>query len=84
MQMQETDMSDTYPWTYRELTNVLKARYSDFVEGQEYHTRRKALLSDTRYCWVRKLNPKNPRSAEQCFYSQRILREFDKHYRRKS
>ena len=84
MQMQETDMSDTYPWTYRELTNVLKKRYSDFVEGQEYHTRRKALLSDTRYCWVRKLNPKNPRSAEQCFYSQRILREFDKHYRRKS
>ncbi len=66
--------------TYRELTDSMKRRYSNFVENKEYHRLRKKLEQEKKHAIVRLLNPSNPKSSSQRFYNANILQEFDKHY----
>lgn len=79
----EEQVTDRYPWDYKELTTRCKERYADFRANQKYHELRKDLENDKRYCYVRLLDPKNINSSKKMFYNPIILEEFDKHYTRK-
>ena len=83
-QLKEEDISNRYPWTYHELTERLKSRYSNFSANQRYHDIRKSLFDNVEYCWLRKLDQRNPKSLEKRFFSPKILTEFDRHYTKKS
>ncbi len=72
-----------YPLTYRALSDELRARYSDFLENQDYHDIRHVLEKEPKYCLVRLLNPLKTESSRQRFYNPNIFQEFDKHYRRR-
>lgn len=72
-----------YPWTYQELSDRLRKRYSDFKMNQRYHRIRRSLEDDDRYCRVRFLDPANPNSLKKKFYNPNILQEFDRYYTRK-
>jgi Protein of unknown function (DUF3644) len=76
----EEDVLKNYPWTYRELSEAMKRRYSDFVVNKKFHVARKPLERIRKYAIVRLLNPGNPRSPKQMFYNANILQEFDRHY----
>lgn len=78
--VREEDILKNYPLTYRALTDAMKRRYSDFLENEEYHRRRKKLEQEKKYAVVRLLNPSNPKSSSQRFYNANILQEFDKRY----
>jgi len=80
VQLTEQQIRDRYPWDYARLTEECKNRYDGFKVDKKYHTIRKGLLDDKRYCYVRKLDPGNPKSAKKVFFSMNILQEFDKHY----
>jgi len=60
----EEDARKAYPWTYESLRQQL----------------RKPLETDVRYCYLRQLDAKNPKSAKQLFYNPNILGIFDQHY----
>lgn len=64
------------------LSQRLRKRYVDFKENRKYHTIRKALEVDERFCKKRLLDPGNPKSAVKKFYNSNIIKEFDKHYTR--
>lgn len=81
--LSDDQLLEKYKYTYRELTEISKSRYSDFVENQDYHNVRKQLAKDQRYGFVRMLDPKNPKSPKTERYSEAILGELDKHYTRK-
>jgi hypothetical protein len=81
--LREEDVLKNYPLTYRDLTATLKTRYEDFRENTDYHRIRRPLEKDSKLVNVRVLHPANPTSSRQRFYSPNILREFDKHYRRR-
>jgi len=72
-----------YRYTYRELTNVCKARYMDFVENKAYHDLRKGLAKDQRYGYVRLLDPSNVKGVKKEMYSEAILTELDRYYTKK-
>lgn len=78
--MKEEDVLKNYPYDYRELSNRLDERYTDFKQNQKYHQIRKELEEESKYCKKRHLNPGNPRSGTKKFYNPNILQEFDKHY----
>ena len=80
--VREEDVLKAYPMTYRELTDKLRTRYSNFIENATYHRLRRDFESDKRYCIARFLDPGNPRSTKKRFYNANILQEFDKHYHR--
>lgn len=69
-----------YPWTYNQLTAKLRKRYSDFKVTNKYHVARRALMADAKYCMSRFLDPDNPKSARQDFFSPHVFEEFDKRY----
>jgi hypothetical protein len=81
--IREEDVLSNYPYTYNELTDAMKDRYSDFIQGPEYHTLRRKLEKENKFCIQRVLNPKNPRSSRQKFYNANIFQAFDKHYKKK-
>ena len=81
--LDDTQLLAKYKYTYRELTNVCKKRYQNFIENKEYHVLRKSLTKDQRYCYVRLLDPTNAKGVKKEMYSEAILSEFDKHYKRK-
>lgn len=80
VQLTEEHLKDKYPLNYNALTKACSARYRDFVQNQKYHDLRKPLKSDKRYCHVKKLDPDNPKSVKQEWYSQAVFNVLDKHY----
>jgi hypothetical protein len=78
--LKEEDFKGRYPWTYNALTAILRKRYTDFKVTGKYHRIRKALMEEARYCMSRFLDPDNPKSAKQDFFSPHVCDEFDKHY----
>lgn len=82
--VREEDFLKNYPLTYRDLTDALKRRYSNFVENTDYHKLRQQFQQQRKYSIERLLNPHNPRSSRQRFFNSNIIQEFDKHYKRKT
>lgn len=80
VQLTEEHLKDKYPFNYATLTAACTARYSDFVQNQKYHDLRNPLKADKRYCHVKKLDPDNPKSVKQEWYSQAVFNVLDKHY----
>jgi hypothetical protein len=78
--VREEDVLKNYPLTYRKLTDMIKRRYSDFLENGHYHKVRRTYEKEKKYCIERLLDPSNPRSARQRFFNPNVLQEFDKHY----
>lgn len=78
----ERDWRDIYRYTYQQLTDIVRDRYVDFKVNRTYHRLRRALESDRRYCETRHLDPRNPRSSKQQYYSEATIDELDKHYTR--
>jgi len=81
--VREEDILKNYPPTYRDLTDALKARYSDFMENDDYHNLRKKLQREKKFCFERAINPTKPKGQVQRFYNNNIIPEFDKHYTRR-
>ena len=64
----DTEIRDRYPFDYATLTEKCKKRYSDFVINAQYHKNRKQYENDTKYAYIRYLDPKNPTGGEErCF-----------------
>lgn len=81
--VQEEDVLKNYPYDYGKLTAALRKRYSNFVENQSYHNRRKPLMKNKKYCKTRLLDPTNTKSIKKDWYSSEIFKEFDKFYEKK-
>lgn len=80
VQLTEEQVKDKYPLNYASLTKECSERYTDFIQNQRYHSLRKPLKADKRYCHVKKLDPDNPKSVKQEWYSRSIFNFLDKHY----
>jgi hypothetical protein len=81
--LKEEDIREKFPWDYGILIKRLQDRYSDFKIAKMFHDIRKMLGQNPKLCNTRYLDPGNLNSAKKKFYSPNIIREFDKHYRRK-
>lgn len=80
VQMTEEQLRDKYPLTYATLTAECAKRYTDFMQNKKYHDLRKPLKSDKRYCHVKKLDPENPKTVKQEFFSRAVFNVLDAHY----
>lgn len=79
----EEDFRKIYKWTYAQLIEQLKKRYTDFKMNDKFSGIKRPLMPNPKYVRARYLDPDNPRSGKKEFYSPTILSEFDKHYTRK-
>lgn len=82
MRLEEENLLKEFSLDYAKLTSRLRARYSDFKLGKKYQKIKQDLMKKG-FSITRKLNPSNPKSAQQSFYTPRIIKEFDKFYTKK-
>jgi hypothetical protein len=82
-QVKEVNIKKIYKWTYAQLIEQLRKRYSDFSPNAKFQQIRKPLLSDPKFVHSRLLDPDNPKSGHKDFYAPEIFSEFNKHYTRK-
>jgi hypothetical protein len=80
--LDEEDIRERYPWSYEILTARLQRRYANFKANQRYHSLRRPLEGDGRFCRERLLDPAKPEGLKKRFYSPNIVKEFDAHYER--
>jgi len=84
VQLTEEDILRAFPWDYKELTQRLRARYTDFVINNKFHGAKKKIETDEALCRTRYLNPSRPSTGmRKKFYSSNILTKFDEYYTRK-
>lgn len=81
--LSEEDIREQFPWDYRELCKQMAKRFSDFKQDAKFHGLRKPLMSDTRYCKPRYLDPGNNRSPKKDFYNPNILQALEGSYVKK-
>ncbi len=82
VRLTDDQIRERYPWDYRELTKECRKRYRDFKVDDTYHQLRKSLAGNQRFAYVRLLDPQQPKFPTKTFYSQMILNELDKHYKK--
>ena len=80
IRMTEEQIREKYPWDYGKLTEECKKRFQDFKRDRQYHSLRKPLVGDDKFCYTRRLDPENPKSSKKTFYNPNILQEFEKYY----
>lgn len=80
IQLTEEQFKERYPLNYEAVTKHCKQRYQDFKVNAEYHRIRKSLLGKPKYSITKKLDPDNPKSVKQDWYSNAVFSEFDKYY----
>lgn len=83
VQLTQEQFKDKYPMNFSGLNKRCKIRYSDFLINNKYHAIRKSLLGNQKYTITKILDPDNPKSVKQDWYSEAIFTELDKHYTRK-
>jgi len=81
--LREEDLLERYPYDAGDLSAKLRDRYADFKQDKRYYKIKKPLESDAKYCKVRYLDPKNPRSGSKKFFSPEVFKVFDLHYTKK-
>ena len=81
--LREEDLLERYPYDAGDLSAKLRDRYSDFKQDKRYYKIKKPLESDAKYCKVRYLDPKNPRSGSKKFFGPEVFKVFDLHYTKK-
>lgn len=80
VRISEKDIFEKYPYDFKSLISLLRKRYKNFLMNNECLKLRRLLEGYPKFCIIRRLNPKNPKSSSQKFYSEEIIKEFDKHY----
>jgi len=84
LQISEEDVLKSYPHTYNEVCEILRKRYKEFKQNNEFYSIKKRIEAQGgRFCKERRLNPKNPKSSCKIFYHSRVIEEFDKYYEKK-
>jgi hypothetical protein len=81
--VREETILKNYPFGYKDLVKKLTERYSNFKTNPRFHSIRKGLVKNERFCKSRYLDPNNTKGTKKDFYSQAIITEFDKHYTKK-
>ena len=82
--VREETILEKFPLSYGRLVRMLKKRFSDFKQGNEFHKLKARLQENPAFCITRFLDPKNPRGSRQKFYSLTILPEFDLLYTKRN
>jgi len=73
-----------YPLDYATLISKLKSRYLDFKQNQKFYKLKEEICQQTKMCGERYLDYKKMSGTKKTYYSSNILKEFDKHYTKKS
>lgn len=83
VQLTDDEFKRHFPLTHDSLRALCSARYVDFRSNRRFHALLRPLKNDPVLACTRRLNPQNPKSASQTFFSERVLANLDAHYRRK-
>jgi Protein of unknown function (DUF3644) len=84
LRISEESLLEKYPYDSGDLTKKLRDRYTNYKQDRRYFKLKGPLESDEKYCKVRYLDPKNPKSGSKKFFSTEVFKVFDLHYERKS
>lgn len=84
MRLSEDEERKLFPLRYSALLEELKKRYTDFKADPRFHGIKNRLQKDPNLFKPRYLDPSNPRSGKLDWYSKKIIKKFDQHYRRKT
>lgn len=71
-----------YPMNYEALNSRCKKLYADFKVNKKYHDLRKAFIGVPKFSITNKLDPDNPKSVKQDWYSNAVFSVLDKHYKK--
>lgn len=80
VRMDEKDILKQFPLTFKFLVKELKKEYKDFKIDRKFTTLKNNYKKDKNFCFTRFLNPNNPKSSCQTFYSKSMIKEFGKYY----
>lgn len=83
VELTEENIKAKFPWSYNEMTNRCRARYSDFKQESKYNGLVKEIKLNKKLCVPRPLYFDNPKSQKTYYYSTNVLQYFDKYYTKK-
>lgn len=83
VQLTQEQFKDKYPLNFNELKKRCKTRYIDFLLNKKFHSIKDSFIGNQKYSITKVLDPDNPKSVKQVWYSEAVFSELDKHYSKK-
>jgi len=81
--LSEEDVQKNFPLTHTDILKLCKLRYSDFKADKGFNQYMRTVKQNSKLHYMRKLDPKNPKSSKKPFYNTNIWQELDTHYNKK-
>jgi hypothetical protein len=69
-----------FTWTYEELVEKLKSRYSDFKQNAAFHALMRPVKENEKLCYERYLDPVNKKGGKKSYFNPNAVKEIDPHY----
>ena len=83
VQLTQEQFKYKYPLNFNDLKARCKKRYSDCLLNKKFNGIKSTLLGNQKYSITKVLDPDNPKSVKQVWYSEAVFTELDKHYTKK-
>ena len=83
VQLTQEQFKDKYPLNFNDLKDRCKERYNDFLLNKKFHEIKASFIGNQKYSITQVLDPDNPKSVKQVWYSDAVLTVLDKHYSKK-
>ena len=81
VRISDDQVTEKYPWTYKDLISECKRRYVDFKMDDVFHELMRQIKNDGNCAYERKLDPKNTKTTSQWRYkSETALELLDTKY----
>ena len=79
----EEIIKEKYPLDYWTLISILRDRYSDFKQNEEFYELKRKLMRKKGLSMSNWTDPIKKQGTKKDFYSEKIIEHFDKHYTKK-
>lgn len=78
--LSEEDIRMRFPLTHGDVCRKAKSRYLDFKQDKKFNDIMREIKKESKLCYQRRLDPNNPKSTSQFFYSTNIWQKLDLTY----
>lgn len=83
LQLTDAQWKERYPLNYEKLITKCKARYSNFLVNKKFHLIKLSFKGNPKYSVTKVLDPDNPKSVKQDWYSESVFSVLDNDYTKK-
>jgi len=83
VRVSDEQLIEIFKYEYKQLVSWCRINILDFKQNEYFHSLMNRVKENPECAWTSRLNPRNPKTISQVFYSNKALEYIKQHYKKK-